>query len=260
MTLTTNLGAYWKLDGNSNDSIASNNGTDTNITYSAGNGKIVQGAGYNGSSSAIALTGDSITKPTGNWTIAGWFKDTGDDSTQPYFFQSYSESGADYAGIIIAMNTEHDIILNLYKTTTGTGSYIGGCSIAGTFNDSNWHYISAKWDGTTYSLKVDNGTASTLTSSTAVNYRATSYQRIGATNFAGTNTRWWTGAIDEVGIWSRALSDAEETELYNAGVGLAYPFISGPANLKSWNGLAKASIKSVNGLAIASIKSINNVT
>ena len=35
---------------------------------------------------------------------------------------------------------------------------------------------------------------------------------------------------------------------------------SGPANLKSWNGLAKASIKSRNGLAIADIKSINGLS
>ena len=34
---------------------------------------------------------------------------------------------------------------------------------------------------------------------------------------------------------------------------------SGPANLKSWNGLAKASIKTINGVAIASVKSVNGV-
>ena len=34
---------------------------------------------------------------------------------------------------------------------------------------------------------------------------------------------------------------------------------SGPANLKSFNGLAKASIKSINGLAIGSIKSVNGL-
>jgi len=31
-------------------------------------------------------------------------------------------------------------------------------------------------------------------------------------------------------------------------------------NIKSWNGLAKASIKSINGLAIASVKSINGLS
>ena len=34
---------------------------------------------------------------------------------------------------------------------------------------------------------------------------------------------------------------------------------SGPANLKTWNGLAKASIKTIDGCAIASVKSINNL-
>lgn len=38
------------------------------------------------------------------------------------------------------------------------------------------------------------------------------------------------------------------------------PAGSGPANLKSVNGVAKASIKSINGVAIANIKSINGVT
>ena len=35
--------------------------------------------------------------------------------------------------------------------------------------------------------------------------------------------------------------------------------VSGPANLKSWNGLATASIKSINGLAIASLKKVNGL-
>ncbi|KKK56835.1 hypothetical protein LCGC14_3060550 [marine sediment metagenome] len=39
------------------------------------------------------------------------------------------------------------------------------------------------------------------------------------------------------------------------------PFVgaSGPANLKSFNGLASVSIKSINGLAMASVKSINSL-
>jgi len=34
------------------------------------------------------------------------------------------------------------------------------------------------------------------------------------------------GMIDEIGVWSRALTDAEVTQLYNAGAGLQYPFSS----------------------------------
>lgn len=35
---------------------------------------------------------------------------------------------------------------------------------------------------------------------------------------------------------------------------------AGPANLKTWNGLAKASVKTVDGLAIASVKTINGLS
>ena len=36
--------------------------------------------------------------------------------------------------------------------------------------------------------------------------------------------RLLAGSIDEAGIWSRALSGTEITELYNAGAGITYPF------------------------------------
>jgi hypothetical protein len=32
------------------------------------------------------------------------------------------------------------------------------------------------------------------------------------------------GEIDEVGIWSRALTSGEISDLYNSGSGLSYPF------------------------------------
>ena len=48
-----NLVSYWKLDGNSNDSKGSNNGTDTGMSYSAG---LFDSAGvFNGSSSNINI-------------------------------------------------------------------------------------------------------------------------------------------------------------------------------------------------------------
>lgn len=40
---------------------------------------------------------------------------------------------------------------------------------------------------------------------------------------------------------------------------ITYTSASGPANLKTWNGLAKASVKSINGLAIASVKTVDGL-
>ena len=74
MALTDNLVSYYKLDGNSTDIVGAKNGTDTSITYSIDNGKIVQGAGFNGSSSKI-----DVSLPlnlNNNFTINLWMKYT----------------------------------------------------------------------------------------------------------------------------------------------------------------------------------------
>src|SRR5262249_31508245 len=36
-------------------------------------------------------------------------------------------------------------------------------------------------------------------------------------------THYFNGAIDEIGVWNRALTSTEITNLYNSGAGLAYP-------------------------------------
>ena len=38
-----------------------------------------------------------------------------------------------------------------------------------------------------------------------------------------------------------------------------YSLAAGPANVKSWNGVALADIKSINGISISSIKSVNGL-
>jgi hypothetical protein len=82
-----------------------------------------------------------------------------------------------------------------------------------------FHFVVLKWDGTTMSLKVDNGTAVTVPKTTIS--PSTFSFRIGTDE---RNDLYWDGWIDEVGTWSRALSAAEETELYNAGAGKTHPF------------------------------------
>ncbi len=45
-----------------------------------------------------------------------------------------------------------------------------------------------------------------------------------------------------------------------SGVSYAPAVASGPANMKTWNGLVKASVKTINGLALASVKTWNGLT
>jgi hypothetical protein len=63
---------YWRLNGNSNDASGNGyNGTDTAITYSQANGRLGQGAGFNGSTSQIVASSMS-PHLNGDFAISCW--------------------------------------------------------------------------------------------------------------------------------------------------------------------------------------------
>lgn len=95
------------------------------------------------------------------------------------------------------------------------------------------------------------------------NFAATSWT-------AGTNTTirsgsQWTGCGDRNALTSPAGSETLAVNLGSSAslvmlAAFLEPPASGPANLKTFNGLAAASIKTINGLAIGSVKSVNGMT
>jgi len=93
-----------------------------------------------------------------------------------------------------------------------------------TLTIGTWYFISATWDtGGTMTLYLNGSSVATNTSTGTYSLSMTPRLTIGT---------WWDsplsgtlkGKVDEVGIWSRALSSSEITELYNSGTGLSYPF------------------------------------
>jgi hypothetical protein len=64
-----NLVAYWRLEGNANDEVGSNNGTPTNIQYGAAYGRFGQGAGRNGTIGTNWITVPHIAGLNGNLTV-----------------------------------------------------------------------------------------------------------------------------------------------------------------------------------------------
>lgn len=217
--LTTNLVSYWNLDGNSNDSVGTNNGSDTSVTYSSGNGKIVQGAGFNGSSSKIDLVVNSLnySQPM---TVAAWVKTSSASSGE--ILSTYNYTGGGNYGWQCAITATGKAILDV-RDSVGTDYQATGAT---SINDGNWHYVVCLWNGTTGSVYIDgNSTADgTGTMPTASSWPY-GYATIGAAKYNSSLTfQYYTGNIDEVGIWNRALSTSEMSQLYNSGAGFAYPF------------------------------------
>ena len=214
MSLLTNIVAYYKLDGNSNDSVGSNNGTSVSVTYSLGNGKINQGGGFLTTlPSSIGLP--SGTKQSGSFTYSFWMNPT---TLTPPFSQAYIHSDWSGAGrnFLILQNNQNFLINN------GNGISSSDTVSTGNIITLGWQHIVFTRNVNVISL-YRNGILATSYTSAYSGGATSNLTKIGADGLA-TAGYGFGGAIDEFGIWSRALNATEVTSLYNGGLGLSYPF------------------------------------
>ncbi len=221
----TGMVAYYKLDGNSNDAAGSTNGSDTNITYSSGNGKLNNGAGFNGTNSTVAL-GTGLNLAGGGMTIAGWvYINTN---------SLYQEAILDKRDVGGTMQYQFYVENSAAKLAFYTGTQYNSTSAVGS---NGWHHVavtlsnSSNGNLTFYIDGVQSGTAS------SVNLGSGTSARVAIGSQGSADYDFFHGAIDELGVWSRALSSAEIANLYNSGSGLAYPFATtGSSRQESYAG------------------------
>ena len=262
VSLTDNLDSYWKLDessGNAADSVSSRTLTNSNVTYSAG--KVNNCGVFNGSNARFQ---GSAWSPAGDYSISMWINaDTLPTTTVPLtsLFCNYDvPSSAQDRGIdVILLNDGGTQKIQFFHGPYGgqvTASYTK------TLTTGNWYHLVAVYNGSTVKLYLDG---SEVASENASVDQPSLTKLINIGNFgyytplSSDLGRWFDGKIDEIAIWSKALSSTEVSTLYNSGNGLQYPFTAA-TSIKSINGLAIASVKSVNGLAIASVKSYNGLS
>ncbi|NTW32175.1 MAG: LamG domain-containing protein [Bacteroidetes bacterium] len=221
-TLCNNIVAYWKFDestGNAADAVGSNNGTPTDITYSTANGKIHNGAGFNGSSSKI-VTSSNISI-SGNFSFACWVNVASYLNNYPLVMDlgTYGGGSGNSAFIIVGhIGVNRGVQFAYYQS----GWYQ---ATTNTQMSSGWHFIvgtvTVGGGGSAMVLYIDGNSAATGAAPSSVSINNT--MSIG-TDYTGVADKFYDGAIDEIGIWSRALTPAEVTSLYNNGTGLQYPF------------------------------------
>jgi hypothetical protein len=226
MGLLTNLVSYWKFDessGNASDSNGSNTLTNTN-TATFGAGKINNGTSLARVSSqyfTIADASQSGLDITGDMTIQAWVKPATLTAATYYpILTKFAASNVSYLlrfyGDTLRMTTSSD-------GTAETGNIIASSISTGSFIHIVMVYTASSGSVTAYI----NGSAQTpVTGFSTSIYNGTGALGVGALG-AGADTNFFDGMVDEVGIWNRALTAAEVTQLYNGGAGLAYPLSSG---------------------------------
>jgi hypothetical protein len=210
--LQTGLLSYWKLDGNSNDSVGTANGTDTNISYSAG--KIGNAANANGAAPNIVLPYN--TSITGFFAISGWIKPA--DTTNRAFFSTRQPT--DY-GVDMQLNSSNTIL----HADIGTGSSWITTNADATIpalSTGIWYHVALVVTKTSWTWYL-NGTSvgsGTYGSSVPLLTDSNHTPRL----FNVRDTAYWTGSQDEFAIFNVELAINDVAKIYNAGRGNTYPF------------------------------------
>ncbi|MBA3662816.1 MAG: T9SS type A sorting domain-containing protein [Bacteroidetes bacterium] len=204
---TTSLVAWWPFTGNANDGSGNgNNGTVNGATLIADRyGNTNSAYLFNGSSDLI--TGTGLNFPMGNSprTISLWVTTS---ST------GLSKCAFEY-GVTSACN---DVVL-VGMTNVGKAWSANSCGSFNstlTINNGAWHHLAMVYNGAgTNTLYVDGVSAAmgTYTYNTQ-----TSTFNIGRLTTQTQFSEWmyWDGKVDDIAIWSRALSACEVKKLYTS--------------------------------------------
>ena len=218
--LSGNPSFFWQL----NDTGSTANDTSSNNFDGTYTGGTTQGA-------AGPLTGSTATSfdgQSGNvyaqtavngpqaFSVEGWFKTTTNTGGKIVGFgNSQTGLSGNYDRHVYMMN-DGQLVFGIWNNATET------IETQNAYNDGQWHYFVATYDGTNMAFYVDGQLIGTTTSSSAQSY--TGYWRVGGDNLNGWNLDPWgsnsqgttepisyyfNGTIADVAVYPNALTAAQ---------------------------------------------------
>lgn len=220
-SLATNLVSYFKLS-DVNDAHGSNNLTNSGST-SFSSGKSGNAASFSSASSQYLYITDANQSGldiTGSLSISMWMKHVTNKQQVISKYKGQSDPLVTQKSYAIQWFSDQ----KLYFTLSANGAADRYFTSSSTYTDTaNWHHIvcvfstgssmTVYFDGSSISGSVTGGVPASI-------YNSSADFQIGGI-FA--NTQQYTdGLIDEVGIWSKALTSTEVSNLYTSGSGLFY--------------------------------------
>ena len=234
--MLSDLDAYYSLDDDGTDSDSSNDLTVTGAIFDSSD--TASGSSH---SASFDGTDDNLKianrfEYNSNFSLSLWFKgESGMDDYARLIDNNYPDGGGSVRGYRLYKKPTDALTFDIWGTG-GTGSYgvyIGGVSTTVgdptlTFDGTTWHHVVCTYTTNNGPIKIyiDGTLAETdaVTQGT-ISYTNVEYFGIGArvNRVVGHgDPEHWKGLIDEVGVWSRTLTQAEVTDLYNDGDGMSY--------------------------------------
>jgi hypothetical protein len=210
--LLTDLVSYWKLDETSGtrfDSVGTNNLADNGGVGSTigkvGNAALFDGSNYLSTNTVLS---------SGPFSVSFWINpDTVTRDPARIISRYRIAAPADQAWS--AYLRDDDALIDVGPTTL---------TIPSIASAETWHYFAFWYDDVAQEIGIQFDTT-ILTTPQTTGYVNTNVDFTIGTLAGGPTGPSFRGGVDEVGIWSRVLTAAERTQLYNGGAGLTYPFV-----------------------------------
>lgn len=200
--LRNGLLAFYKL-GDTSDSSGNGNTLTNNGGVTFVNGKIGNAADFDGSN---YFTGPNFNGHGDTFTVSGWIN-------TPLTEESWI--AAQYPGFLIGVRDDGSIVvsdLDTWDETTSTGLVNAGA----------WYHVVCKAVNGFAKIYLNNSLVLEITDAEHLLNLQNGTRGFGISGDSGDGNRGEC-KIDALGIWSRALSDAEFAALYNNGTGRELP-------------------------------------
>jgi len=215
MALTDNILAYWNLndDGSGGVSLVDSTGNGYTLTnnneVTLGTGIIDGCAVLNGSDYLSSL---NIPITSSTFSYSGWIYPT----------------DLSYDRIIFSGDSVGDLMIGIVTGGGTTTPYlgVGRNAVAWDYLSNTqivvnqWQYVTVTDDGTSVSLYINGNYVGGGASSS---YAITATASLGYQYNSAFNVNFF-GSLDETGLWNRALSPTEISNLFYGGDGNTYPF------------------------------------
>ena len=217
---TNGLVGYWPFNGNANDvSGNGNNGTVNGATITTDrNGNVNSAYSFNGTSNFIEVQDNNLLDVSNNFTISLWMKISDYAVALSSDPQSTVLSKPRQLGFATgyAISAYYNLNLNKFSFSYNIGTSGGGQTSNAATPLNTWINVIYTYDGSTSKL-YKNGV---LESSSMISYVLPNFSTslFFGKEFDNTSTskRYFKGLIDDVGIWNRALTQQEITNLFNS--------------------------------------------
>lgn len=208
---------WWPFNGNANDESGNaNNGTVNGAILTTDRFGVANKAySFDGVNDCIEIIDNSLMELGNSYSVGAWVKmDSTPNESYTIISKERQLDATGYAMIFSSNNTiTHAFLNNSNFSTSGSKSV----------SLNTWHFIVHTYNGTTITNYID-GIIDTSRNFTQTHMNSNLNWFFGKEfttpggGSSGYTNRYLNGCLDDIGIWNRALTTQEISDLYNANI------------------------------------------